>query len=437
MASSGEKGKDPLREQRAETAADGLPSRPERNADQGGHAPPLNETLLEKKAAAPPMPAEEAQKAEPKELPWNPAGDTPALPPQEQRDGQRRLEEKDALPPASDSPVPERGAAGKTPHLSQARAASAYLEKAAVLAPGKDEREKRGASSASPIPLDYRGRDPDARRLASSRLNSMAEEYRRDGGRSRTLRNEIVLACGGLVQYAVLSTRNMYQKYCEDSDVANEAVLALMKALDTFQPDKGAKFETYVSMKMRGAIIDYIRRQDVIPRSVRKFSREMQAAYSEMYTRLGREPSTKELAEELGLSEERLSKQMADAASAATLSFEELLYDDNFDISAKMADRDDSLEDAVTGKELSSKLAEAIDGLKERQRLVVTLYYYERLKFSDIAKILEVTESRICQIHSKAMLNLRYALEEYLGSPRESASPAKTSKRGKKKLPGL
>ncbi len=233
--------------------------------------------------------------------------------------------------------------------------------------------------------------------------------------KDKALRNEIVLFYQSLIKYAVFSTRNMYQKYADAEDITNEAYLALISAVETFDPDKNVKFESYASMKMRGAIIDYIRRQDIIPRSVRAFAKELENVYSKLYAKLSREPSTDEIAEEMGVPKEKLLKNMADAAAASSLSFEELLYEDGSEIF--VSDEGGGIwnvEKNLYLKERAKMLAKAIEELKEQQRLVITLYYYEKLKFSDIAKVLDVSESRVCQIHSKAMLKLKYNMEQYI-----------------------
>ena len=243
--------------------------------------------------------------------------------------------------------------------------------------------------------------------------HSLIAKYKDTG--DKNIRNEVVLMYGNLIKYAAISTRNIYQKYCETEDIINEATIALMGAIETFSFDKNVQFDTYASIRMRGAIIDYIRKQDIIPRNVRKFSKELDGAFSYLYGTLGREPSTDEIAEYLRIPKEKLLKYMAEAASATSLSFEELLYEGDFDLSStKEADGVWDVEKELYLKERNKILAKAIDGLKEQQRHVISLYYYEKLKFSDIAKVLGVSESRVCQIHSKAMLKLRYNIEHYI-----------------------
>ncbi len=239
---------------------------------------------------------------------------------------------------------------------------------------------------------------------------ALLEEY--GMSRSEALRNEIVLKNLGLVRACALSLRNTFIKYGDVDDVVNEGVIALMEAIDSFDPAKGAKFETYASLKVRGAIIDYVRRQDWVPRPVRKFARDLDKANSILYNQYNRAPTNGELAEYLGMSEDKLLRGMADAANAVTLSFEELLYEDNFeDAPTAAADGTDS---RLLREERRRVIADAISSLREKERQVITLYYYKSMKYSDIAKVIGVSESRVCQINTKAMLALKAALEPYI-----------------------
>lgn len=229
------------------------------------------------------------------------------------------------------------------------------------------------------------------------------------------LRNRVIMAYMNIVKYAALSTRNMYIKFAETDDVINEATIALMSAIDSFDPKKGVKFETYASIKVRGAIIDFIRRQDFIPRGIRRFARDYDAAYSALYEELDREPTAEEMAERMKLPVEKLESCTAQAAAAQTLSFEEMVMDSGFDIAEK-ADDDGmwSAEAGVHRQEKLRYLADAIKSLKDRERLVVTLYYYEKLRFSDIGKVLDVSESRVCQIHTQAVQKMKKYLGDYM-----------------------
>lgn len=228
--------------------------------------------------------------------------------------------------------------------------------------------------------------------------------------REIALRNEIVLNNMKLVRFCALSMRNMYAKYGSVDDVINEGVIALMDAIESFDPENGAKFETYASVKIRGAIIDFIRRQDWVPRNVRKFAKALDNANNMLYNLNGRVATTSELADYLKIGEDRLLSRMAECSGALTLSFEELLYEDNID-EPGMADASDA---ELLREELGRVIAEAIDQLKERERQVITLYYYKNFKYSDIAKALGLSEGRVCQIHTKAILGLKAKLEPYV-----------------------
>ncbi|MFA5657794.1 MAG: FliA/WhiG family RNA polymerase sigma factor [Oscillospiraceae bacterium] len=240
----------------------------------------------------------------------------------------------------------------------------------------------------------------------------LIEKYKESG--DITFRNDIIMKYSGLVKHIAISTRNMYMKYAEIEDIVNEGIISLIAAVESFDFGRNVKFETYASLKIRGAIIDFVRKQDFIPRNVRHFSRELEAAYSNLYSRLKREPTNAELADELNISEEKLNKLMGEAASASTLSFEELLYENNLEQSEQSVSGEWEAEKGIFKRELYSVLADAIESLNEKERYVISMYYYEKLKFSDIGKIMGITESRVCQIHSKAVVKLKYNINEYL-----------------------
>lgn len=243
-------------------------------------------------------------------------------------------------------------------------------------------------------------------------IAGLFEKYGRD--KDSAVRNEIVMRSMHIVKYAVLSTRNMFRKYTDEDDVYNEAALALLGAVDTFDPARGVKFDTYASIKVRGAIIDYVRRSDAVPRGVRKFAKEYDSAYSELYAMLDREPTREEIAKFMGISVEKLDSFAARNAAAQTVSFEELLLA-GFDPAAESDDGCYEAERSVMEEERRQQLIGAIKTLGDKERTVITLYYYEKLKYSEIARVVEVSESRVCQIHSKAVAKLRDCLKEYLG----------------------
>lgn len=251
--------------------------------------------------------------------------------------------------------------------------------------------------------------------LTSEQKAELLLRYKQTG--DKALRNDVVLAYMNIVKYAAVSTRNIYMKYTDADDIINEATIALMAAIEAFDFNKNVKFETFASIKVRGSIIDYIRRQDVVPRNVRKFAKEYDSAYSELYVKLDREPAPIEIAEFMKLSVEKLESFITRASAAQTLSFEDLVINNNFDLSEPITeDGVWSAEASVYHREKLEYLAKAITMLSDRERLVVTLYYYEKLRLSDIGKVLDVSESRVCQIHSAAVSKMKKFMMGYLNN---------------------
>ncbi len=251
--------------------------------------------------------------------------------------------------------------------------------------------------------------------LSSEQKSELLLRYKSTG--NKALRNEVVLAYMNIVKYAAVSTRNMYLKYADTDDIINEAVIALMNSIDSYDTGKNVKFETYASIKVRGAVIDYIRKQDIIPRNIRRFVREYDIAYSELFNKLDREPTPAELADFMKLPVGKLESYSAQASAAHMLSFEEMVSSVDFDIPDEAsADGVWSSEAGIYHREKIEYLAKAVESLTERERLVVTLYYYEQLRLSDIGRVLEVSESRVSQIHSGAVIKLKRYMSDYMNS---------------------
>ena len=245
---------------------------------------------------------------------------------------------------------------------------------------------------------------------SKERLNELLEKYRLTG--NMNVRNEIVLMYMDLVKMIAVSMRNIYTGYAESDDIINEGVIALMGAIDGFDPEKNVKFETYAGIRIKGAVIDYLRKLDRVPRTLRKLSKQLDDNFARLNSELCRTPTDEELAESMNMTTAQLSKLMANTAGMITLSFEELLYEDNLDenISASSETADAKMYE----REKKQVIADAVATLPEKEKQVVTMYYYERLKYSEIAKVMSITQSRVCQIHSKAMLTLKNKLESYI-----------------------
>ncbi|MCK4223847.1 MAG: FliA/WhiG family RNA polymerase sigma factor [candidate division Zixibacteria bacterium] len=208
-----------------------------------------------------------------------------------------------------------------------------------------------------------------------------------------------------------------FPKSVELSDLINTGVIGLIEALSNFDPSRGVKFETYAVPRIRGAILDELRSLDWVPRSTRAKSREIEKATSKLQNQLGRRPSDRELAKSLKFSSEELFSALDDVSSTTMLSLDELIYkeEDN-----RQVPRVETLQDlggeSVLGdlekEELKAYLVEAISHLSEQERLVVALYYYEELTLKEIGEVMQISESRVSQIHTKAVLKLRGMIRE-------------------------
>lgn len=200
----------------------------------------------------------------------------------------------------------------------------------------------------------------------------------------------------------------------EIEDLIQAGMIGLIEAARNFQPDQGATFETYASIRIRGAMIDAIRAGDWVPRSVHRRYREVVAATRAIEQRTGRAATAQEIAAALGMSVDEYHQILQDAARGQLLSLDEF---------ADEHDGEPRLEEADTAtparrfeqSAFREALSEAIDKLPEREKLVLSLYYEQELNLREIGAILEVSESRVCQIHGQAMLRLRARLTDWRG----------------------
>lgn len=227
--------------------------------------------------------------------------------------------------------------------------------------------------------------------------------------KSTCIRNSLVVEYSYIVQCIVSKMSSMWKNKNDVDDLVNQGMIALIDAVEKFDATKGAKFETFASIKIKGAVIDYIRAQDWVPRRVRKAANEFDEVYNFLYTQLQREPTEQEIATHIGISTQQLEKNRGECASANILYFDELILngsgENEFDFS------DDNVytqpEKSIIESEFKQNLITAIDNLDEKEKTIVSLYYYEQLKFKEIAYVMNVSASRVSQLHSSAMGKLK------------------------------
>jgi RNA polymerase sigma factor FliA len=254
--------------------------------------------------------------------------------------------------------------------------------------------------------------EPDERAFADSDpVQTAWEEYKADG--SPGARDALILHYSPLVKYVAGRVAVGLPANIDQADLISYGIFGLIDAIDKYDTERGIKFETYAINRIRGAIIDELRAIDWVPRSVRFKAREVEKAYQALENKLKRPPSDAEIAEEMGLSKTELNHTYSQLANVSMVALDELMTaegggGDKLSLMETLEDRGTvGPVEAFEDQEMRGILTEAVNKLPERERLVVTLYYYEGLTLAQIGQVLGVTESRICQMHTKAVLALR------------------------------
>jgi RNA polymerase sigma factor FliA len=233
--------------------------------------------------------------------------------------------------------------------------------------------------------------------------------------RQQRLRDRLVLHYAPLVKYVAGRVGTGLPAHVDVADLIQSGIFGLVDAIEKFEPNRGLKFETYAMQRIRGAILDDLRAQDWVPRSVRGRAREVERALERLGARLRRTPSDAQLAEELGLSIGELREVYLQLQLTSVVALDELAAAGRGSTSLADTLEDEASPDPaalLVDQDNRRQLAEAIAHLAERDRVVVTLYYFENLTLAEIGRVLGVTESRVCQLHTRAVLRLRAKLLE-------------------------
>ena len=217
----------------------------------------------------------------------------------------------------------------------------------------------------------------------------------------------------------MLFRSSMYLGYnVEYEDLVSYGIFGLIDAIDKFDCMKDVKFETYASLRIRGAILDQIRKMDWIPRTIRQKQKRIDAAIKEIETQYGRSATDEEIARFLGITDEEYLDWQSQMKITNVVSLNEFL-EQGSEVSNEAGSTKsavfDSPEEILERDELKKMLAQALELLTEKERKVIVLYYYEDLTLKEISNILEVSESRISQLHTRALQKMRGRLGEYIG----------------------
>jgi RNA polymerase sigma factor for flagellar operon FliA len=238
-------------------------------------------------------------------------------------------------------------------------------------------------------------------------------EYRRT--REKAIRDRLILTYAPLVKFVAGRLGSGLPTHVDENDLVSYGLLGLIGAIERYDPERDVKFETYAMARIKGSIIDELRAMDWVPRSVRSRARDIERAMSQLEAQLHRAPTDEELAAKLGMSEDELAESLNEISRTSIAALDEMW---TVSSSGDQISLIDTIEDtsgpepqaALAQTELKEALAEAIARLPEREKLVVTLYYYEELTLREIGEVLGVTESRVSQLHTKAILRLKARL---------------------------
>ena len=250
-------------------------------------------------------------------------------------------------------------------------------------------------------------------------MNAEPKRYRTESRRmTAATRERLIMEHAPLIKYIVNRIALRLPSHIDLDDLMNTGVIGLMDAIEKYDPEKNCKFKTYAEFRIKGAILDQLRSLDWVPRSVRQKGRQLEAAYNHTEQRLGRAASDEEVAGQLGVDIDKFHEILNQVRGISLVNLDEVRSSSDLE-KKNLIDvlEDTSGEDPLTSLgfgEMKKIVAETISQLPEKERLVVSLYYYDDLNMKEIGKILDITESRVCQIHTKAVLRLRGKLKSLI-----------------------
>jgi RNA polymerase sigma factor for flagellar operon FliA len=238
-------------------------------------------------------------------------------------------------------------------------------------------------------------------------------EFRRTN--DKAIRDRLILTYAPLVKYVAGRLGSGLPAHVDEGDLVSYGLLGLIGAIERYDPARDIKFETYAISRIKGAIIDELRALDWVPRSVRSRAREIERAIAELEAKLGTAPTDEQIAAKIGISVDELEESLTDISRSSIAALDELWSVSGEGDQVSLMDTIEDTQgvrpqEALDETEMREALADAIARLPEREKLVVTLYYYEELTLREIGEVLGVTESRVSQLHTKAILRLKARL---------------------------
>uniref|UniRef100_UPI001E59DF87 FliA/WhiG family RNA polymerase sigma factor n=1 Tax=Prauserella sediminis TaxID=577680 RepID=UPI001E59DF87 len=299
---------------------------------------------------------------------------------------------------------------------TDAAAAAAAVTDTPVAGVDRADGDAPASGPARPLPADANG-SGGGRAEADAAIKALWHEFATEP--SQRVRDRLVLHYAPLVKYVAGRVGTGLPTHVDVADLIQSGIFGLVDAIEKFDPDRGLRFETYAMQRIRGAILDDLRSQDWVPRVVRSRAREVERTLERLGARLGRTPTDAEVAAELGISLGELHDLYGQLRLTSVVALETLVAAGRDSESVVESLPDDEAVDpaaVLVDRDNRKQLADAIAQLNERDRIVVSLYYFESLTLAEIGKVLGVTESRVSQLHTRAVLRLRAKLQEQSGT---------------------
>ncbi|MGE4354046.1 MAG: sigma-70 family RNA polymerase sigma factor [Oscillospiraceae bacterium] len=238
-------------------------------------------------------------------------------------------------------------------------------------------------------------------------IDDLWEKYFNTG--DLLIKNQIITHYLYIVTIVVKRLMPQYKDYCEKDELMSCGVIGLIDAINKFDRSYGVQFQTYAAVRIRGEIIDYLRKQDWAPTSLRKRISDIQAAYEELESRYNRRPTEQEIADHLGMKVSAIQKVLQKSHMFNLVNFESLLYEREIEeIDVAVHEEPYS---HIEKESMSEALHKLVASLPDREKKIITLHYFEGMAMKSIAKILNISESRVSQIHSKILMEMRVSLD--------------------------
>lgn len=247
-------------------------------------------------------------------------------------------------------------------------------------------------------------------RLSDEELNTLWEQYLEEKS-NKAVRDKLIVQYIYLARYVVGRVKVNLPPSFSFEDVVSFGIEGLIDAIEKYHPSKGAKFESYALMRIRGSIIDRIRSSDWLPRTLRRKIKEIKIATERLKQQIGRAPTSREVAEVMGLSEEKVLEIMSSDVSVNSIYDKKGTGEDSVEIIDTIEDENSTRpEDKLEQNDAKKELEQALKKLPERERTLLVFYYHENMTLKEIGEAINVSESRVCQLHAQAIMKLRNIL---------------------------